>query len=192
MLHGLITSKTRVKLLTLFFTRPGERFYGREVERLVGQQPRSVHLELNRLAAAGLLTSQSEGRVKYYTANPASPIYFEIRRIVLKTTGLGDALRARLRSLGAVSQAFVFGSAAAGDEAPGSDIDLMVIGTPNLTELSQAIAGIERDLGRPVNYLVFSRQEILDKLRATDGFAVNVLRGPKLMLIGSEDDLPQP
>jgi predicted nucleotidyltransferase len=192
MLQGLITSKTRIKLLTLFFTRPDERFYGRELERLLGEQPRSVHVELQRLEAAGLLTSQSEGRVKYYAANRACPIYPEVRSLILKTTGLGDTLREKLHSLGGVEQAFVFGSSAHGDERAGSDIDLMIVGEPDGGELSKVIAKIERGLGRPVNYLVFSRREIAAKLRAKEGFAVNVFTGPKLMLIGAEDDLPKP
>ncbi|MBI3361006.1 MAG: ArsR family transcriptional regulator, partial [Chloroflexi bacterium] len=68
MLQSLISSKTRAKILTLFFTRPGERFYGREIERLLKEQPRSVHVELKRLEEIGLLRSEAEGRVKYYTA----------------------------------------------------------------------------------------------------------------------------
>jgi hypothetical protein len=139
-LHALISSKTRVKLLTHFFTHPDERFYGRQLQRLLKAQPRSVHLELNRLANAGLLTEQEEGLVKYYAANRASPVYPEVRRLILKTTGLGDMLRKNLRSLGMIEQAFVFGSAASGSEIAGSDIDLMVVGEPDLGQLSKRIA----------------------------------------------------
>lgn len=192
MLQTLITSKTRAKLLTWFFTRPGERFYGRELERLLKEQSRSVHIELRRLEAAGLLKSQSDGRVRYYVANPDSPIYPEMHNLILKTTGLGDALRAKLRSLGAVEQAFIFGSAAAGNEIAGSDIDLMIVGELNFDELSKVIAKIEREIGRAVNYIVFTREEAQAKLRTKEGFAVNAFTGPKLMLIGSEDDLPKP
>ena len=192
LLQSLISSKTRVKLLTLFFTRPGERFYGRELQRLLGLQPRSVHRELQRLEAAGLLLTQDEGRVKYYSTNLASPIYPELRSLILKTTGLGDALRASVRSLGKVQHAFLFGSAATGYEIPGSDIDLMIVGDPDLGEVSKMIAKIEHGLGRPVNYLIFSREEIEAKLRNKEAFAVNAFTRPRVMLLGVEDDLPKP
>ena len=74
------------------------------------------------------------GNQKHYQANAASPLYSELRNIVLKTVGLAEPLRAALKPLSsaAIRAAFVYGSVAKATDQSASDIDLMVI-SDNLT-----------------------------------------------------------
>lgn len=188
MLERLFSSRVRVKLLTTFLTNPQSRFYTRELERLLGESPYAIQRELRRLESIGLLEAERQANIRYYWVNELFPIYPELRGIILKTSGLGDTLREALAHLGTIKEAFIYGSVAAGDEDGSSDIDLMIVGEVDLLRLSEAISRLEDSAGREINYAVYSSEELECKLRQSDPFLTNVQSGPKIMLIGSEDE----
>jgi len=138
-----------------------------------------------------LLVSERDANVKYYRLNPDFPIYKELKRIILKTSGLGQSLRKTLDHLGTVEWAFIYGSVATGEEDSLSDLDLMLVGEVDLLALSAAIARLEDQLGREINYQVFAQVELAQRVAEGDPFINNVLAGPKVMLIGDEDALRQ-
>jgi predicted nucleotidyltransferase len=189
MLQNLFSSNVRVALLTHLFTHPDESFYARELARRLEAHYNAVWRELNNLETLGLLSSEQQASVKVYRLDPAFPIYEELKRIVLKTTGLGQVLRQELNRLGSVQWAFVYGSVAAGEEDLRSDIDLMLVGQVDLMALSEVVARLEEQLGRAINYVVLSPHELMDRLAEDEPFLTNVLAGPKIMLIGEEDGL---
>jgi len=191
MLQALFSSKVRVKLLTYFFSHPEEQFYARSLARHVEGHYNAVWQELNNLERIGLLVSERGANVKYYRLNPDFPIYEELKRIILKTSGLGQSLRGALDHLGTVEWAFIYGSVAAGDEDFLSDVDLMLVGEVNLLALSAVIARLENQLGREISYLTLTRAELAQRLADGDPFINNALAGPKVMLIGDEDGLRQ-
>lgn len=189
MLEQLFSSRVRVRLLTTFLTNPDARFYTRQLERLLDGSPYAIQRELRRLEAIGLLEAQPEANIKYYAVNKDFLIYPELKNIILKTTGVGDVLHEGLAELGTVEQAFIYGSVAAGDEDSLSDIDLMIIGKVDLIRLSSVISQLEDSIGREINYIVYERREMKRKLQEGDVFLNNVDSGPKIMLIGREDEL---
>ena len=87
--------------------------------------------------------------------------------------------------------AFVFGSVAAGTERPGSDVDLMVLGSANFADLARALAPAQESLGREVNPTVLAPRDFAKKLAAGDGFALSVAQGPRIWLMGGEDDFAE-
>jgi predicted nucleotidyltransferase len=189
MLQNLFSSHVRVALLTHFFSHPDERFYARELSRQLEEHYNAVWRELGNLEAVGLLSSEESAGAKYYRLDPAFPIYEELKRIILKTTGLGQVLREALGRLGALDWAFVYGSVAAGDEDLLSDIDLMLVGEVDLMALSEVIASLEDQLGRSIHYVVLSQVELRQRLAEQDPFLTNVMSGPKILLIGEENGL---
>jgi len=108
MLQKLFSSRVRVALLTYLFSHPDEQFYARELARHLGEHYNAVWRELNNLQDLGLLASEESAGVKFYRLNSGFSIYEELRRIILKTTGLGQVLRQEVGRLGAVEWAFVF------------------------------------------------------------------------------------
>jgi predicted nucleotidyltransferase len=148
-----------------------------------------VWRELDNLERLGLLTSEGEANIKYYALNPDFAIYEELRRIVLKTTGLGDILREALSRLGRIRWAFVYGSVARGEEDALSDVDLILVGEADLMALSQVVARQEERLGREINYTVLAETELSQRIQEGDPFLTDVLDGAKIMLIGDEDEL---
>jgi predicted nucleotidyltransferase len=119
-----------------------------------------------------------------------SPLFTELRNIVLKTVGLADPLRDALKPVSsAIRAAFVYGSVAKAADQAGSDIDLMIVSDSlSYGEVFGAIERVSRMLGRRVNPTVYSASEF--SKRARDAFLTRVLQGPKVWVIGSENDLP--
>src|SRR5262245_41704030 len=93
-LGDVLFSRTQQRVLALLFGSPDRSFYANEVVRLAGVGIGSVQRELERMATVGLITSEKIGNQKHYRANRSSPIFDELRAIVLKTFGLVDLVRA--------------------------------------------------------------------------------------------------
>jgi predicted nucleotidyltransferase len=182
-------SKLRKELLRHFFLRPRERFYLRELERILGRSVANIRRELKKLEAIGLFTSQKVGNLTYYFLNKKCPLYHEIRSIVLKTAAFGDIIRDNLKETKGIKYAFVYGSFAKGEEIPSSDIDLMVIGDVNRGELTSKLYKMEKAIGRQVNLLTYSLKEVASRIKKKNAFMMNVLKGKKIMIIGDEHEL---
>ena len=84
---------------------------------------------------------------------------------------------------------FIYGSFASEQLKATSDIDLMVIGNPNISILNEKIAGLEKRLKREINTTIYSWKEYKDKKEDKSGFILDLLENSKIMLIGKEDDL---
>jgi len=188
MLEALFSSRVRVRLLALFLLNPDSHFHARALIQKVGAQYNAVWKELNNLERIGLLLSEKTANTKAYRLNPRFSILSELRAIILKTVGAGDAFRQAFALL-EVDAAFIYGSFAAGDIDHQSDVDVMIIGKVNLTRLAPIVARLEKDLGRAVNYSAYTLKEWQEKQRAQEPFIANVMASPKIMLIGDEDAL---
>jgi len=186
--------KTRRRVLGLLFGRPGESFYLRQIARLTSEGPGNVQRELKALAEAGLVTRDRQGKQVYFQANRDSPVFDELRRLMEKTTGLADQMRAALDSLqesGQVEFAFVFGSVATGEHTSQSDVDLMIIGDVRLSEIIPILRPVQDVLGREINPSIHSSEEFRKKLTAGEHFIGSVMKRPKLMIVGSKDELEE-
>lgn len=182
--------KARRSVLGLLFTHSDRAYYLREIARLTGLSPGALQRELARLTAAGLLARRRDGRQVYYRANRESPLFTEIRSLMVKTSGVADVLRGVLEPLfGKVRVAFVYGSMAKGAETSGSDVDVMVIGDVSFRKAVEVLGGAQEALGREVNPSVYSAREFRRRASSREHFVRALLRGPKVFLIGDEDEL---
>lgn len=189
MLSTLITSKTRLALVTLFLTHPDERFYQKQLIRDLGLSSSLAQSELRKLEGIGLLTSSRESNTRYFQVNQTFPIYPELKSIIFKTVGLADFLHESLDRIGEIEVALIYGSVAKNVENMRSDVDLLVIGDVDLDALDQAIDSAERVIGREISPTVYSREEWAGRVRIEQAFATDILAGPKIFLIGDEDEL---
>ncbi|HKL22480.1 MAG TPA: nucleotidyltransferase domain-containing protein [Tichowtungia sp.] len=185
----LLFSAYRRQVLALLLLRPQERYHVREIARLTGIVPGSLHRELKLLAAAGLLLREETGNQVLYRANRACPIYEELAGIFRKTIGLADILREALLPIGAALElAFVFGSVARGEEHTDSDIDLLVLGSVDFVAVVGALADTHHRLGREVNPVVMTRTEFMQKFHAEDRFVRRIAGEARIFVVGGEDD----
>ena len=191
-LADALFTKGQQRVLAVLFGNPGRSFYANEIIALAGTGTGAVQRELARLEGAGLVTVTRVGRQKHYQANPKAPVYDELRALVLKTAGLADVLRAALAPLaGEIRAAFVFGSVAKGEDTATSDVDLLVASdTLAYPDLFAALEEPSTALGRTLNPTIHTPADLARHVAEGRSFATRVLRGPKIWLVGGEDDLP--
>ena len=187
-LAELLSSRARAEIFRLLFSGTGEELHVREMERRSGLNDSTLRQELRKLARLDLVQSRRDSNRVYYRAKTESPLYPEIRNLVLKTSGLSDVLKSVLTDK-RIRVAFVFGSLARGEEKAGSDVDLMVIGQLGLRDLSRLLSGIEEKIGREVNPHVLREEEFRKRIRAKEHFVSSVMETPKIFIIGSEREL---
>ncbi len=187
---SILFSEYRRRVLGLLLLHPEERFHVREIARLTNTTAGTLHRELSKLAKANVLLRELSGNQVYYQANRNFPIYAELTSILKKTSGLVDILFDSLASLAEkIEVAFVFGSVAKGTENLGSDIDVLVIGDIDFTEIVTALYPAQASLGREINPKAYSREQWKTCLQKQDLFIQEVLNNSKLFIMGTEHDL---
>ena len=190
-LADALFAKVQQRVLGVLFGNPRRSFYANEVIGLARSGTGAVQRELARLEAAGLVTVTRVGKQKHYQANAGSPVFEELRALVLKTSGLADLLRGALAPVAqSVRAAFVYGSIAKGEDTAASDVDLMVI-SDRLTyaDLFAALEEASSQLGRKVSPTIYSSKELSKRIKQDNAFVTRVLAQPKLWLIGADSDL---
>ena len=190
MLDTLLGSRLRAKVLAWLLCHSDERYFVRQLESILGEDSTNLSRELAQLAELGILVSQTEGRQKYYQADRQCPIFPELQGLAIKTMGVADVVKSALTSLAdRIQVAFLYGSFAQGEPRADSDVDVMIVGDVRFTEVVSALAEAQQKLGREVNPTVYPPAEFREKAAADHHFIKAVLRGPKILLIGDEDDL---
>jgi predicted nucleotidyltransferase len=177
-------------VLTLLILHPDEELYQRAIAIRTGSGLLQAQRALRRVEAAGLVTRTNRGNRAYYRVRREHPAFEDLKRLLLRTVALGDALREALAPLrGRLRIAFVYGSVARGAETPTSDIDLFAVGETSLRTASRVLGPAGRRLDREFNPVIYTPQELRARARARDPFVEEVIAGPKIWLIGSKDEL---
>lgn len=179
----------RVKVLAFLLVNAAESYHLREIARRSGVPLRAVQRELELLEGIALVERETRGRQVFVHVRTSHPLFRDLRSLVLKTQGLASPLREKLEAVGNVEMAVIFGSVAAGTDTGGSDIDLLVVGSPDELEIHEAVASVEDDLGRPVNYTLISRDGLRARLQDGDPFLNRVLAGDLIQVIGDPHDV---
>lgn len=184
-LKDLMISKTRVKLLELFFAKPDELLYVREITRLIKEEINAVRRELDKMLGYGLLKSEQRGNRMYYNVNTKYAFYSELQQMVVKTTGLGLKIIKNRRKLGTIEYAMLSGKFVEGKNPKQGEVDVLVVGDIVLPELQELIKAQQEKNEREINYAVFNSDEFLFRKNRRDPFIMDILYGAKVMVIGS-------
>ena len=185
----IFNSKTRKELFRLYFTNPDDEYYLRELERVLNIPVSMIRKELNRLEEDGIFLSRRKGNSTYYLLNKSYPLFDELKSIVFKTIGVQGLLREMLSKKKGIEVAFIYGSFAKYEETARSDIDLFIVGKLEETRLLREINKLERKLKREINYSIFRGDEFKQKVEEKDSFIMDLLKNPKVFLIGDQRDL---
>ena len=176
-LSGLITSKTRIKLLVRFFLNPTSNSYLRELSNEFRLSTNSVREELNQLTRANLLKSEKDGRQVFYSANPDHPLFPELKSMITKVIGLDQIIDSIINRLGNLEKAYLID-----DYAEGKDtgiVDLLLVGNIDQYHLSDLSRKTERYIERKIRSLVLSREEY-------ENFQPDLEQRPRLLIWESE------
>lgn len=190
-LANALFPKVRQRVLGLLYGNPERSFFSNEVVSLAQSGTGAVQRELASLANAGLLTVTIQGNQKHYKANAAAPVFEELRGLVLKTSGLVDILRTALAPLASgIDMAFVYGSVSKKQDTASSDIDLMVISDSlGYADVFSALEEAGTRLGRKLNPTLYTRAELVKRIKQRNAFATRVLAQAKIWIIGSQESL---
>jgi DNA-binding transcriptional ArsR family regulator len=144
----------------------------------------TAHREVARLLEAGILAERQVGRTRLIRANQDSPLTVPLREILLITAGPVTLLAGELGRIAGIDSAFLYGSFAARllgiEGAAPNDIDLMVIGTPDVDEVYEGCTRVEAAVHRPVNPTILTATELAER----SGFLDSVRSGPVVPVVG--------
>ena len=189
-LVGHLLGDTRTAILAALLLRPEGRLHVRELARLTGVSPGTLHRQLTALAALGVLCREAVGRQVFFATNRDCPVFEELAGLLRKTAGLVDVVRSALQPHAArTDAAYIYGSLAAGTESSQSDVDVMILGDLPFGEAVKALAPAQGALRREVNPTVMKAEDFRRKRMEKDGFVSTVWKAPKLWVIGSENEL---
>jgi len=179
MLDKLFTSGIRADIMSLLFNSPEEKFYVREIARLVNKNPSGVKRELDNLNKMNLVTSEKEGNLKYFKANRNSPLFPELKGLIAKSLGLPGALKTILKASD-VRAAFIFGPYINDTNLP--KLNLFIVSDSN--HFDKILGDIEKRFGRKINYTVISESEYKTQKKSGDSQLKKLIKTKKLLLMG--------
>jgi hypothetical protein len=208
MIEQLFGSKTRVKLLQLFYSNPNRAFYVREITRKIDEQINSVRRELANLLSIGIIASDNTNNRLYYEVNQTYEYYVPLQAIFGQGVDAGmvavqvaddeapvaipkkkeapNAERDKIRALGNVEIAIYTGQFTR-DEASG--VDLLIVGDLNQHALQKFIAELESQEGKEIRYAVMPSQEFNYRRQIKDRFVSTLLGAKKQVLIDKNNIL---
>lgn len=189
-LAELLFKDYRRRVLALLLLNPDKRYHVREIARITGTVAGTLHKELARLAEAGILAKQNVGNQVQYFADKNCPIFDELASILRKTSGLVEVLANALVPLEEkIAVALVFGSMANARETSSSDVDILVIGDIDFVDVVKVIYPCQDRLQREINPKVYTQKEWKRLLAKKNSFSKEVMKQPKLFIIGAKDEL---
>lgn len=179
MLKSLFSSSIRADVLALLLNSPEEKFYVREIAKLLRKNPSGVKRELDKLEEMGLVISEKVANLKYFHANKNSPLFSELKDLIAKSLGLPGALKSLLRA-NDIKSAFIYGPYAEGEDTP--TVDLIVIGSFTPT-LLVGLHDIEKKFGKKINCTVIDETEYKQK-KKKDATLKRILAEKRITLLG--------
>jgi DNA-binding transcriptional ArsR family regulator len=157
MLDGLITSKTRVRILMRLFLNSREKVYLRELANEYGLSSGQLSSELHHMRDAGFLSQDRSGSKVEYRANTKHPLFPELQSMARKALGMDKILDSIVERLGNLEMALLLD-----DYAQGKDtgiVDLALVGDINKQNLNDLVEKTERYIDRKIRTLILTRQE---------------------------------
>lgn len=191
MIEQLFGSKTRVKLLQLFYSNPNRSFYVREITRKIGEQINSVRRELSNLLSIGIITSDNTNNKLYYEVNQRYEYYAPLQQIfgkgvkkVVVKPGISEEsqqpIDSELKSIGHIDLAVYTGQFTRDDTA---GVDFFIVGDVNPNALQKYIEQLESRENKSLRYTVMSLPDFKYRQQIRDRFATAISKSKKQVLV---------
>lgn len=179
MLKTLFSSSVRADVLELLFNSPEEKFYLREVSRLLNKNPSGVKKELDKLELMGIVISEKVANLKYFKVDRNSPLFSELKELISKSLGITGSLKSLLKANN-IKTSFIYGLYAEGEDV--STIDLMIVGVSTPTLLI-GLQDIEKKFNKTINCTIIDETEYKTKKRKDTGLK-RILVSKRIALLG--------
>ena len=177
-IEKLFGSKTRAKLLKLFFENPTKSFYVREMTRVIDEQINSVRRELLNLESIGVIKNETFDNKIYYSANNKHPFYHALVEIFAKkidTARDKDVHESTWDEYIRPVKGYLRGLIVT-NRLPGQDgVDMLIIGDDKTKKLTRWAEMMEKKQGKPVNYVIMTAEDFSYRKGVRDRFVLDVL-----------------
>ncbi len=193
MLEYLFGSKTRVKLLRLFFRDSDRKWFVRELTRELGVQINAVRRELHILEKADLIietagdayqtTERPGSRLrKYYRVDKASLLFPEMQALLLKAQLLGEQafIGAVKQKCGNIKLFILSGQFTGADHLK---TDMILVGDIKIRTLDKVIIQYEKEFGFAIRYTVMTEREFSERRDLGDKFIFSLFEARHLTAI---------
>lgn len=193
MIEQLFGSKTRVKLLRLFYGNPNRPFYVREITRKIDEQINSVRRELSNLLSIGLISSETNNNRLYYEVDQKYEYYAALSAMfggdsTPTPAPVADGETQPLKALGNIDLALLTGQLTRDER---SSVDVLLVGDLNETQVAKYLGELEAKEGKELRYVVMDRNEFLYRKEVNDRFLSLVLAS-KMQVLVDKDHLVTP
>jgi len=193
MIEQLFGSKTRVKLLQLFYGNPNRSFYVREITRKIDEQINSVRRELANLLSVGIITSDNSNNKLYYEVNQKYE-YYEPLHIIFggsaskskATQGVSDNdtdTAQTFKPLSGVDLVLFTGQLTRDDR---SGIDVLIVGSVSNTQAHKYISELEEQESKELRYAIMTTDEFIYRQKIHDRFLLLVLESKSQVIIDKQ------
>lgn len=194
MLEHLFGSKTRLKLLRIFFRHPGQAFFVRELTRMLEVQINAIRRELDILIQAGLVKEKEADKKtaldarlgeklrKYYMLNTDSILYPEIQALLRKAQVLGEQhFLTALQEKGGDIKLLLLTGQFTGDKRSPSDV--LLVGEIKERVLERLIADYEKEFGFAIRYTIMSEKEFFERRHMMDKFLYSLFEADHVKVV---------
>lgn len=190
MIDEVLLGKTRAGVLRETYLNTDRRISFNELVRRTGTGAGAVSREVATLLDAGLIVEAREGNQRFIAASSRSPVFAELKALIVKTSGAQALVREALEGLGSKIQlAVIIGSVAKGTEHADSDLDLFVVGSAGYSLLAERMRDVQERLGRPVQILYFDINSKTDRTSLLKPSTRALLTKAKVFVFGDEERL---
>jgi len=194
MIEQLFGSKTRVKLLKLFYCNPNRSFYVREITRKIDEQINSVRRELSNLLSIGIIVSDNKNNRLYYEVNDKFEYHQALSAIFcdnnLKSKSITSVKNSiddiDYKALGQVDLIIYTGLLTKDKESP---IDILIVGNINKNSVEKFIAGIEEDEGMELRFSTMTIDQFNYRRQIKDKFITLILNSKKQVVFDKDNIL---
>lgn len=188
-LKQIVGSRTRAKLIKIFFSKPNDSFFVRQLVRLTGEEINSVRRELANLKQIGAVLNQNRSNKLFYWANSKFIFFNELALMGFKSKKFWTDFAKYNNKEGGVykvicSKSFVFSSSQE-EEKTKDEVDMVVIGKIKLDKVSRIILEEEKKIGKEINYMVMTKKEFNLRISGREPFMVDFFLKAPITIMGN-------
>ncbi len=182
MLERIIISKVRVKILKTFLLNTESTYHIRGLVRKLGEEINAIRRELKNLELFGIIKSKKQANKLVYTLNKESIFLPELRSMFLKDTQEVKLVSSVLTKIENIEGAILTQAYINGEYKNENDIDILIIGKPNLNKLNKEMEKVEKDIGKELRMAVLSPEDFEFQKKQREAFVRNILENENVVL----------
>jgi len=185
-LKQITGSRTRAKLIKIFFEKPNETYYVRQLVRKSQEEINSVRRELDNLKGIGALLSVKRSNKLFYWPNKKFLFFSELTMIAFKSKlFFSDLEKYKNKNIGLKKvyccRNFVYDK----DNENKQEVDIVMVGKINMEKIKVIIDREEKERGGEINYMLMSRKEFNLRVSRRDPFMVDFFLKFPILVMGT-------